>query len=166
MEYINSEYRVIIGKDKVYNGVKGAYSWIEIHFLEEELDCGNESLVLAFGKTMRAGIKRRGKNTVDEYNEETCIKDKYLRFYLTEESDVEETEEMLIGACNMIERIPFDKTKKGEAYDLIFRYEDEIKECAATIRNAIFTEVDYNRVQQPIVLPVCKRKDKKNNENN
>ena len=30
MKYINSEYRVIIGRDKVYNGVNDAYSWIEV----------------------------------------------------------------------------------------------------------------------------------------
>ena len=166
MKYINSEYRVIIGQDKVYNGVNDTYSWIEIHFSEEELDCGNESFVLAFGKTMIAGIKRSRKNTVDAYNEKTCIKDKYLKFYLAEGTDIEATEEMLIRACNRIEGIPFDKTKEGKIYELIFRYEDDIKECAAAIRNAIFTEVDYNRENQIVVLPVIKRKDKRNNENN
>lgn len=159
MKYVNSEYRVIIGQDVVKNGTKKSYAWIEIHFLEEELDLGNESFVLAFGEIMKVAIKRRGKNTVEQYNKETCMKDKYLKFYLTEGTDVETTEETLIGACNLIEFVPFSREKKGKIYELIYRNEDEIIECASNIRNVIFTEVDYNRIQQIIVLPVFKRKD-------
>ena len=110
MKYINSNYRVVIGHDAVHHGIKDAYSWIEIHFLEEELVLGNESLVLAFGETLKAAIKRSGKNIVECYNRETCMKDKYLKMYLTAGVSVEETEEMLLDACEITCKRRFDKS--------------------------------------------------------
>ena len=159
MKYINSKYRVIIGQDAVHHGIKDAYSWIEIHFLEEELDLGNESLVLAFGETLKAAVKRSGKNIVEYYNRETCMKDKYLKMYLTAGVSVEETEEMLLDACEITCKRRFDKSKQGEIYDLIFRHGSEIRECACNIEEAILNKKDYSCVRQIIVLPVCKRKD-------
>lgn len=159
MKYINSNYRVIIGHDAVHHGIKDAYSWIEIHFLETELDCRNESLVLAFGETLKAAIKRSGKNTVEWYNRETCMKDKCLKMYLTAGISVGETEDMLLDACEIARKRKFDKSKQGEIYELIFRHGDEIRECAYDIEEAILDKKDYSCVHQIIVLPVRKRKD-------
>lgn len=166
LKYINSEYRVIIGHDKVHNGVKDSYTSIEIHFSEDELDLGNESFVLAFGETLQAAIKRSGKNTVEQYNKETCMKDKYLKMYLTAGVGVEEAEEMLLDACEITEKRRFDKSKQGKIYDLIFRHGDEIRECAHEIEEAILDKKDYNNVYQIIVLPARKRKDTIDYENN
>ena len=163
-KYINSDYRVVVGYDTVYNGVKGAYSQVEINFMKDELDLGNDELVLAFGETLKAAIKRTGKNTVEEYNKKTCVKDKCLKLYLTAATDVMETEEMLISACNIIEAIPFNTSKEGKIYELIFRYEDEIRECADAIKNAIYTEKDYNRVYQIIVFSKMKKRNKGKDE--
>lgn len=159
LKYINSKYRIIISHDNVHNGIKDAYTSIEIHFLEEELDVGNESLVLAFGETLKAAIRRTGKNTVEQYNRETCMKDKYLKMYLTAGVGVEETEEMLLDACDIALKREFDKSKQGEIYDLIVRHGSEIRECAYKIGEAILDKKDYSCVYQIIVLPVCKRKD-------
>ncbi len=159
MKYINSKNRVIIGQDAVHRGVKDAYSWIEIHFLEEELDLKNESLVLAFGETLKAAIKRSGKNTVEWYNRETCMKDKHLKMYLTAGVSVGETEDMLLDACEITRKRKFDKSKQGEIYDLIFRHGSKIRECAYDIEEAILDKKDYSCVHQIIVLPVRKRKD-------
>jgi hypothetical protein len=166
MKYINSKYRIIISHDSVYNGIKNAYTSVEIHFLEEEIDCRNETLVLAFGETLKSAIRRTGKNTVDWYNKETCMKDKYLKIYLTAGVSVEETEEMILDACEFIEKKRFDKSKQGKIYELIFRHESEIRECAYEIEEAILDKKDYNCIHQIIVLPVRKRKDNRNNENN
>ncbi len=159
MKYINSKYRVIIGQDAVHNGIKAAYSWIEIHFLEEELDLRNESLVLAFGEALKAAIRRSGKNTVEWYNRETCMKDKYLKMYLTAGVSIGETEDMLLDACEITHKRKLDKSKQGEIYELIFRHGSEIRECAYDIEEAILDKKDYSCVHQIIVLPVRKRKD-------
>ena len=161
-KYINSDYRVVINHDSVYNGVKDSYTEVEIHFLNEELDCGNERLMLAFAETLKAAIRRSGKNTVEQYNKDTCVKDKYLKLYLTAGTDMLDTEEMLISACNYIMDANFDKSKEGKIYDLIFRYEDEIRECAYDVRKAVFTEEDFNRVYRIIVF--SKMRKGKNNE--
>ncbi len=158
MKYINSKYRVIIGHDAVHHGIKDAYSWIEIHFLETELDCRNESLVLAFGETLKAAIRKTGKNMVEQYNKETCMRDKYLKMYLVAGVSVEEAEEMLLDALSLVGRRKFDRSKQGVIYDLIFRHASEIRKCSYDITEAILDKRDYHNVYQIIVLPVLKRK--------
>ena len=159
-KYINSDYRVVINHDSVYNGVRDSYTEVEIHFLSEELDCGNEGLMVAFAETLRAGVRKSGKNTIEEYNRNTYVKDKCLKLYLTAGSDMFETEEMLISACSFIEKTPFNKSKEGKKYDLIFRYEDEIRACARAVRNAVLTEKDLNRVYRIIVFSNIEKKNK------
>lgn len=165
-KYVNSHYRIVICRYRVKNGVKDEYTTIDFHFRKEEIEGEKSDFILAFGATMKVAIDKIGLTTVEQYNKEGCIKDRYLRMHLEDGLGAERTEGLLLKACKFIENTSFDTTKNGKIYDLIFKYEREIRACANAIRESILTDTDCARTYQYIIFRISKGRNNGRYENN
>lgn len=145
MKFESSNLRVCISYDTVGMWYRD-YANVSFHFLSEEIEGSKKDFVLAAGYAMKAAINNVKKGSVEKYNRDTCINDKYVHIHFVDGTDSEKAEELVLKACDFLIEREFNKESTNKLIKLACKYEKEVKEFAKSVKNDIVNKTENYRV--------------------
>lgn len=140
-KYVGGPWRVSVSYDTVGMWYRD-YANVSFHFLPEEIEGKKADFVLAAGYAMKAAINNVKKGSVEKYNRDTCINDKYVRIDFFDGTDSEKAEELVLKACDFLIEREFNKESTNKLIKLACKYEKEVKEFAKSVKNDIVNKTE------------------------